>query len=211
MLLWKYPSLISRSLLSGAIFRSDADGNRIYLTFDDGPHPDVTPRLLDILDEYDAQASFFVVANSESWWDQLIKRISERGHVLGLHGIQHRSGYSLSNVRLWKELESLREAINAAGVTPLPLYRPPFGHVRPDTIQYLKKRGVNTVLWTHIPGDFKDQDSKKLFSRATRGLKPGDIIVMHDGCQLQPAPVLELTRRLLTEFERRNWQPVSLA
>jgi peptidoglycan/xylan/chitin deacetylase (PgdA/CDA1 family) len=182
----------------------------VYLTYDDGPDPEITPILLDLLDEYQARATFFVLASAEDRWEHLIREIPARGHAVALHGVRHRSGFFRSNRRLLEEIFALREIVEGCGVKVLPAYRPPFGHVRPDTVRYLERRGVRTVLWTCLPGDFQLQDPETLFSRAVRGLSPGDIIALHDGTPLRPAPVIELTRRLLNEFRRRNWQSAML-
>ncbi|MBU1651038.1 polysaccharide deacetylase family protein [bacterium] len=205
MVPWKYPGILMRIALPGAIFRADAGNNQLYLTFDDGPDPEVTPPLLDLLRDYGVTATFFVVANQADWWLELVRRTAAEGHAIGLHGLKHRSGYGLSNRKLWRELSDLREALKQADVSVLPAYRPPFGHIRPDTVGYLRKRGVSTILWSNIPGDFRPLNTDQLHRKAMRGARPGDILVLHDGTRLRPAPVLELTKRLLDSFHAAGW------
>lgn len=210
MLPWKYPGFLTKALLPGAIFHADPSDNRVYLTYDDGPDPEVTPALLDILAQFEARATFFVLPSEESWWSEILPKIAHGGHRIALHGANHRSGYLRPNSRLAAELYECMEQIQSAGVQAVKAYRPPFGHTRPDTVQYLKRRGFKTVLWSKIPGDFRLENPDKLFSRATHWLCPGDILALHDGTTLRPPPVLNLTRRLLEELRERNWRSDTL-
>jgi peptidoglycan/xylan/chitin deacetylase (PgdA/CDA1 family) len=211
MLPWKYPGFLTRILLPEAIFHGDASGNRIYLTFDDGPDPEVTPTLLDFLAKRKAKTTFFVVANENSWWPELLREMGGQGHLIGLHGLKHSSKYAISNQKLWEELTVLMEKISEAGVEPQRMYRPPFGHIRPDTVKFLKNKGISTILWSQIPGDWRQMNIEKLYQRATNRLRPGDIMALHDGSGLRPAPVLELTSRLLDLFDAREWNCETLA
>jgi peptidoglycan/xylan/chitin deacetylase (PgdA/CDA1 family) len=201
---------VVRRLFSRGIGRMGSQGNQIYLTYDDGPHPEVTPRLLEILKEADAKATFFVVASTEPWWGDLIRRIASEGHGLGLHGLSHRSNFLRRNRNLSDDLSRLAEMITKAGAQCANLYRPPYGHVRPDTVRHLHKRGMETVLWSSIPGDYRPVQAQTLLVRALRDLTPGAIYALHDGVSFTPAPVLELTRSLLDEIHRRGWHTASL-
>ncbi len=205
MLPWKYPGFLTRILLPEALFQGNPSDNRIYLTYDDGPDPEVTPILLDLLAEYNARATFFVVANDASWWPDMLQQIDKRGHQIALHGERHRSKYTLSNLKLYTELTELIARISHADIEPMKMYRPPFGHIRPDTVRFLHKRGIHTVLWSNIPGDFRKINGEKLFRRATHNLRPGAILALHDGVKFRPAPVLELTKKLLDTFQERGW------
>jgi len=207
---WKYTGLLTRILLPEAMFRADTGEMSIFLTYDDGPDPEVTPALLDILAERDAKAVFFVIFNKANWWKDLIREISQQGHRIALHGMRHRSKYMQSNSSLSSELINLAEQIRAVGSVPSAAYRPPFGHIRPDTVPYLKRRGIQTVLWTNIPGDYSRMNDDKLYNRAVRNLLSGDIIVLHDGTRLRPAPTLELTRRLLDYCQQQDLKCRSL-
>ena len=210
MSLWQYPENLSRILLPGVPCSADPANNRVYLTYDDGPDPDVTPQLLEILAEFNAQATFFVLASDKPWWPELIRNISAAGHKIALHGVLHRSVLFLSNSKIEGELEKVSNKIMSTGAKALPAYRPPFGHIRPDTVNYLKQRGIHTILWSKMPGDFRRISEDRLFARAIRNLRPGDVVALHDGTTLRPAPVLQLTKRLLTEFQKRNWRSAAL-
>ncbi|MCX6640997.1 MAG: polysaccharide deacetylase family protein [bacterium] len=199
---WKYPGILARILLPGAVFFADPADGAVYLTYDDGPDPEVTPQLLDVLARYRAQATFFVVANSGDWWPELIREIDKGGHRIGLHGLRHESKYLMTNSMLHQQLDSVISMIQAAGVKVTAAYRPPFGHIRPDTILSLRLRGIRTILWSKMPGDYRPDDLQVLFNKAIEGLRNGDVITLHDGTNLRPAPVLELTEELLKFFQQ---------
>jgi len=210
MLPWKCPSLLMRAIYPDAIFRGDPTGGRIYLTFDDGPHPEVTPQLLDVLRSRSARATFFVVHGRESWWGEILRQAASEGHAIALHGIQHRGAYLKSNPALHGELVRLERHIEAQNAAPVRLFRPPFGHVRPDSVGYLRRRGIQTIMWSSIPGDFRPVVPPVLFRRAVRELAPGSIVALHDGTNLHPAPVLELTALLLDYISQQGWQVMPL-
>lgn len=201
---------MTRILLPGAVFWADSSLNRVYLTYDDGPDPEITPKLLELFAEYDARATFFVVNDFSAWWPGLIQAISHRGHAIALHGLDHHGGYLKSNHNLFNELCSLTDRIRSVGVEPLKYYRPPFGHIRPDTVRFLSRQGYHTVLWSNLPGDFMETNQERLFKRAMKDTKPGSILVLHDGNVMRPAPTVDLTRKLLEEFTSRNWLCESL-
>ncbi|HEX7344177.1 MAG TPA: polysaccharide deacetylase family protein [bacterium] len=210
MLPWKYPGLLLRAIYPEAIFRGDPAGGRIYLTFDDGPHPEVTPRLLDVLRNAKARATFFVIHNRTAWWGEILREAASEGHAIALHGLQHRGAYLKSNQALHGELLELEGHLRDLDILPGRLFRPPFGHVRPDSVVYLRRRGIQTVLWTTIPGDYRPAAPLTLFHRAVRELAPGSILALHDGTNLSPAPVLELTRMLLDYISQQGWQAAPL-
>jgi peptidoglycan/xylan/chitin deacetylase (PgdA/CDA1 family) len=185
--------------------------NRVYLTYDDGPDPEVTPQLLEILAQAGAKATFFVLGSGAPWWAEQIRAISDGGHTIGLHGLEHRSCLLRGNGSIHRDLILLREKVIEAGARCSNLWRPPHGHVRPDTWIFLKKRGILTVLWSAMPGDYRVKRPEILLDRATRRLRPGAIYALHDGVRLQPAPVLELTRRLLEVIANRGWQAAALS
>ncbi|RJP80021.1 MAG: hypothetical protein C4524_04360 [Candidatus Zixiibacteriota bacterium] len=194
---WTYAEWLIRGRLTGAFTRARPEGNRVYLTYDDGPDPEVTPELLDLLRRYDVRATFFVVASDQPWWEALLRRIAAEGHRIALHGLAHRSIFLRRNAALHADLAALEGRIARVGIEALKIYRPPYGDVRPGTVSFLRDRGYATVLWTTLPGDYRPFNQERLFYRAVRDLEPGSILALHDGTRVRPAPVLDLTRRLL--------------
>lgn len=204
-----YPNEIEaflRAKLTGGIVRAAAADCRVFLTYDDGPDPDVTSQVLKILKRYEAGATFFVLSSHAEWWDDLIRRIAQEGHTIGLHGMAHESCYWRGNREILEDLLSLERMIEAAGVRSCRFFRPPYGDVRPDTVRFLLNRGFSTVLWSCMPGDFKPLSVEKLFHRSMRGMRSGSILALHDGTKLRPAPVVKLTERILDALSIRGWK-----
>lgn len=170
----------------------------------------MTPRLLEVLRSAGARATFFVVHSRERWWGEILRRAASEGHAIALHGMRHRGAYLKSNPALHDELAELERRMEEQNAAPVRLFRPPFGHVRPDSVAYLRRRGIQTVLWTSIPGDYRPAAPLALFRHAIRDLAPGSIVALHDGTNLRPAPVLELTVMLLDYISQRGWQAAPL-
>jgi peptidoglycan/xylan/chitin deacetylase (PgdA/CDA1 family) len=199
-----------RTKLTGGMVRVAAADRRVFLTYDDGPEPDVTPQVLKLLKQFEAGATFFVLPSHAEWWEDLIRRIAQEGHTIGLHGMAHESCYWRGNREILEDLLLLEKMIGAAGARCARIFRPPFGDVRPDTVRFLRKRGFGTVLWSCMPGDFKPLPIEKLLHRAVRGMRSGSILALHDGTKLRPAPVVKLTERLLNALTVGGWKAASL-
>jgi peptidoglycan/xylan/chitin deacetylase (PgdA/CDA1 family) len=208
---FKYMERFVWLFMPGALYSADPNQNRIYLTFDDGPSPQVTPKVLDILGNFDAKATFFILPSNEDWWGEIMQRIQVEGHLIALHGMHHHSRYRLGNAELLRELAELNDLVVRAGLKPSRLYRPPFGHLRPDTAWTLRRQGYRIVFWSGMAGDYRPDSADVVFQRALGFMRPGAIAVMHDGYRVPPSSILEVLPRLLEVFEQHGWKPASLA
>ncbi len=151
------------------IEKSDA----IYLTFDDGPNPEVTIQLLELLKANNALATFFLLGKNAALYPELVARIQEEHHTIGFHGNEHLNSRKLNRIGLLKNFRC------QAAFPKSKLYRPPFGKLKYWQYQYLQKK-FQLVGWTLMPGDF---DSKKNIKHQLRDLqkaKSGDIVVLHE-------------------------------
>ncbi len=155
------------------VWHVDTNEKNIYLTFDDGPHPEATPFVLDELKKYDARATFFCVGKNVQTYHAVYERILDEGHSVGNHTQHHLNGYKTPND---KYLSDIREA---ARYIHSELFRPPFGRMRSSQAKMLKDH--NIVMWDVLSGDFdhsipKEKCVKGVLSKA----KNGSIIVFHD-------------------------------
>ncbi len=151
------------------IEKSDA----IYLTFDDGPNPEATIQLLELLKANNAHATFFLLGKNAALYPELVARIQEEHHTIGFHGNEHLNSRKLNRIGLLKNFRC------QAAFPKSKLYRPPFGKLKYWQYQYLQKK-FQLVGWTLMPGDF---DSKKNIKHQLRDLqkaKSGDIVVLHE-------------------------------
>ena len=162
--------------------RCEVPGSVIAVTFDDGPHPEFTPRLLDTLKERNIKATFFMVGRNAAAFPQIVKRMVEEGHEVANHTWAHPllTGYSGDGVA--SQLKRAHDAIEkAGGVAPI-LYRPPYGGVRLGQRRSIQEQfGYPTILWDLDPLDWQSPRSvQKVHDRVLAGTKPGSIVLLHD-------------------------------
>ena len=155
-------------------------GNKVIaLTFDDGPGP-YTAHLLDVLDQYGAKATFFLIGSKVSSQANVVRSIHARGHQLGNHSWSHPELPKLPVDQIAGEIDRTNDAIKqATGVTPA-ILRPPYGAVNGVVLEQLRLRGISSILWSVDTRDWADRNSDIVCSRAVAGARPGAVILMHD-------------------------------
>jgi len=153
----------------------------IALTFDDGPNPAVTSRLLDLLERYDARGTFFVIGRHVRACPALAREIVARGHTIGNHTDTHPNLLWQSRRRIVEELERCDVSIaDATGQRPR-IMRPPFGYRRPQVHAAARHAGFGRpVLWSRSARDWRPQEPAPVIRRL-RSVRPGDIVLLHDG------------------------------
>jgi peptidoglycan-N-acetylglucosamine deacetylase len=157
-----------------ALFRIKTDEKLLYLTFDDGPDPDSTPQLLNILDEYSVKVLFFCGGETAEKYPELVNLMISRGHLIGNHGYMHLDGLRTSTEKY------LKNVLKADGVTSSVMFRPPFGRMRIKQYRRLKKQ-YRIILWDIMPYDFaRSFGSHRSLQILMKKIRPGSIIVLHD-------------------------------
>ncbi len=194
-----------------------SDPNAIAFTFDDGPDPQWTPRVLDLLALHGARATFFVVGQRAAEHPDLVRRIVAEGHAIGSHTYGHSHGFHFSSARRMRsEIVAGVEAVTAiAGVRPT-LFRPPQGLRTPmlrDALRTLD--GLVCVTWTERGLDAMGRAASAIVARLERSLRPGAILTLHDGAGLggtsDRSPTVEALAKLLDLASARGLRCVSLA
>jgi peptidoglycan/xylan/chitin deacetylase (PgdA/CDA1 family) len=146
----------------------------IFLTFDDGPVPETTPWLLNLLDQYDAKATFFLIGKNVEKNPDLYKEIIQRGHAVGNHTYSHVSGWKLGFRKYIDDIKLARKYINSD------LFRPPYGKITPLQLNYLKRR-FNIIFWDVLSADYNTKiTGEKCLINVLSKYKDGSIIVFHD-------------------------------
>ena len=167
--------------LFGPTIRRTSDAATIALTFDDGPNPAITPGLLDLLDQYGAKATFFLIGERVRAFPVLAREIAKRGHAIGNHTETHRALTFLSAREIAEELARCDEAIESATGLRARGMRPPWGFRGPQLQGVLRGRGdERVVMWSVAAYDWKVQPVERVIERLRRA-GGGDIVLMHDG------------------------------
>jgi peptidoglycan-N-acetylglucosamine deacetylase len=162
-------------------FSVNVDGPYIAMTFDDGPSPETTPRLLDILKQRNIKATFFMIGQNAERNPAIVKRILAEGHEIGNHSWTHPQLSKLSDDRVTEEINKTQNAIkDASGYTPV-LMRPPYGAITARQKDWIEKQfGLSVIIWSVDPFDWKRPGSSVIEQRILAGARPGAIVLSHD-------------------------------
>jgi peptidoglycan/xylan/chitin deacetylase (PgdA/CDA1 family) len=179
-------------LYGSTIHREPGAGRRIALTFDDGPNPERTPGLLELLRRYDASATFFLIGKWAEREPELIRRTVAAGHAIGNHTYTHPTMPAHGAARIREELRRCREAVEASGETFSTvdgemLMRPPYGRRRPGTLRTLRQEGYVPVTWSITGYDWRAHTTARAITRRCLRAGEGDIILLHDGSDVEQA------------------------
>ena len=157
-------------------------GRQIAITIDDGPDPDITPRVLDLLDRYDARATFFCIGEAALRHPKIVEAIVARGHAVENHSPRHRHYFSLMGPRaMRREIEAgQRTLTDLTGTAPL-FFRAPAGLRNPFLEPALCTLGLQLASWTRRGFDTRTRDAARVADRLLHGLAPRDILLLHDG------------------------------
>lgn len=154
-----------------------APQNTLYLTFDDGPHPAITPLVLDLLAQYGHKATFFCVGENALRYPALIERIHKQGHGIGGHTMHHLNGWHTPTDTY------VKDALEAQAILQTPLFRPPYGRIKQRQWKQLHKQMPNTrvILWSILTEDYRrDRTPENCFDNVKHNANTGSIIVFHD-------------------------------
>jgi peptidoglycan/xylan/chitin deacetylase (PgdA/CDA1 family) len=156
----------------------------VALTFDDGPDPRSTPAVLDVLAEHGAVATFFLVGRRAAQHPGIVSRILQEGHAVASHSWSHPDPAGQRFAPLLREYRRGRQAVEAAAGVPVRLFRPPMGDVGPPSATAAVLAGVRSWLWTRDPRDWVPGCTTGEILDAVSVLHPGDVVLLHDGCEL---------------------------
>lgn len=209
------PGLITR-IFGFRVFRRGSGEHEYALTFDDGPDAQYTPQLLDLLKRYNAKATFFVVGSHAEQNPELVKRMHDEGHLIGIHNYVHKSNWLMRPATVSKQIMKTDKIIHSITGERTSYYRPPWGIVN---LFDLKKRGgkFKIVLWSAMFGDWRERiGADRLTERILNKLQPGEVLLLHDcgttaGANPDaPQQMLIALERVLEEAERRGLKSIRI-
>jgi peptidoglycan/xylan/chitin deacetylase (PgdA/CDA1 family) len=187
----------------------------VAITIDDGPDPEVTPRVLSILAERRARATFFCIGERVAQFPQIVRECVLQGHAVENHSYRHAHYFSLLTFgALRSELQRAQRAIEQVSGSAPRFFRAPAGLRGPLLDPALQRQGLQLASWTRRGFDTVNGDATRVLDRLSRGLRPGDILLLHDGHAARTASgapvVLEVLPALLETIERRGLRTVTL-
>lgn len=189
--------------LSGPLARNfSPPGRAVWLTIDDGPHPDSTPAILEVLRRHGARATFFLIGRRAERHPELVRAIVAAGHSLGNHTYSHPSAtfWTAGPRRIAREIDRAARAIAAAGVAAPVFFRPPVGMANFFVAGALRRRGLVRVGWSARGFDTRPQDPDRMVDAIVRRCRPGGIVLFHElGATAGAAPLDRLLTRLRAE------------
>lgn len=187
-----YAATYPRSQLFGATLCCTNSPRKLAITFDDGPNPSLTPKLLDLLEKHNARATFFVIGRYVRQCPELVGETAARGHLIANHTETHPNLFWQSPSAIRSEMQRCHEAIGLAlGFAPK-WFRPPFGFRNPWVVKSAAELSMRTVMWTLLPGDWKPRPLEKLVGNlqpianhaqesVSSPRATGDVLCLHDG------------------------------
>jgi peptidoglycan/xylan/chitin deacetylase (PgdA/CDA1 family) len=203
---------ILKPIFPDCLWEGDRHWKTIALTFDDGPHPQYTPQLLQVLDRYRITANFFWLGACVNRWPAIAKSVCDRKHGIGLHGFEHHNFPMLAPHDLKLSLEKTQAAISrTCNLQPSQVryVRPPNGLFTPKTLQYLRQWNYITVMWSIVPEDWQRPGITTVVRRVLENVKNGSIIVLHDG-DCGGEDVAKITDILLPPLLQQGYQFVTI-
>ena len=175
----------------------------LYLTFDDGPIPQVTPWVVDQLARYDAKATFFCVGNNVRRYPKLVDDLLAAGHTVGNHTMHHLDGWQSDNIPYFHDVRHCALKVKSS------LFRPPYGRLKPSQAQFLQ-RHYEIVMWDVLSGDFDPElDGQDCFDNITKNAGPGSIVVFHDSLKAEQN-VRESLPRVLAHYAALGYKFAAL-
>jgi len=205
-----YAALWPGSRIFGAAMIAPRRPQEFALTFDDGPNPDWTPKLLDALADFELKATFFMLGSRAEAQPELVRRVVAEGHLIGNHSWSHPNLALTAAAAVRQELTKTKDAIEQISGSPVLLFRPPFGARRPVVFRIARSLGMTPVLWNAMTSDWSDPSAEriaaKLAAKAERLWRRGTAVnmVLHDGGHLEPTadrgPSVAAVRLLAERF-----------
>jgi len=202
----KTPRILER-LFSSYTWRFDTDRKEIFLTFDDGPTPEITPFVLKQLKQYNAKATFFCIGKNIENHPEIFHQILSEKHSVGNHTQNHLNGWKTKNINYLNSVLKCEDVIsNLADKTKeSKLFRPPYGRIKKSQAKEILKRGYRIIMWNVLSADFDKSISKeKCLENVLKNTKKGGIIVFHDSLKASEKLQFVLPK-VLEEFSKKGF------
>lgn len=189
-----------RMLYPNRTWSLPVDEKILYLSFDDGPHPTITPRVLALLKQYNAKATFFCVGNNVEKYPTVFNSIQAEGHSLGNHSFHHLNGWKSDNQIYIDDVKKADRLIHSN------LFRPPYGRLKFSQASALLQMGYELIMWTVLSADYDRNITKEQCAmRVIKNITPGTIVLFHDSEKAEERMLYAL-EELLNDATKKGYQ-----
>lgn len=191
-----------------SIFKGTTEKNQIALTFDDGPHPEFTPKVLELLEKHNAKGTFFCIGKNIQKHPEVLQEIAQKGHSIGNHSFSHSPLIDFNDKRKWlQEIYKTDEEIYKTIGKKSEFFRPPFGVTTPHLAKAIRKTQHQVIGWNVRSFDtVSHQTPEKIIKRILSKTNPGSIILLHDHLP----GIIPILEQLLPELQKRNFNFVTV-
>ena len=201
---YRFPAWLA-PLVRGTVRRLPAKDKTLYFTFDDGPDPEATPFVLDVLARYHARATFFLIGDRMAHQPHLLQEMVAQGHRLANHTFHHNDAWKTPCPAYLRSIRRTQDLIRSYQPDAPSLFRPPYGRITPHCLRHIRP-GYHVILWSYLSLDYdKRIDPEKSFRVLKKRLAPGHIVVFHDSRKAFPS-LQYLLPRLMEDFTRRGFE-----
>ncbi len=196
------------------IKKGNANEKLIALTFDDGPDEDFSPQILDILDKYNAKATFFVVGQKVGWHPEIVKRAYESGHEIGNHTFSHINVGKRSEYEILSEIDKTQKAVkDVIGKEPV-LFRPPYRAISRSMFEIIKSKNMKVVLWSDLdPRDWSNPGTYNIVKIIEEKADSGSIVLLHDynTVRNKKSQTIQALEKIIPEMQKRGYKFVTVS
>lgn len=180
-LFWTKTHWLVTKIFPNYIWEVPNKEKKVYLTFDDGPIPEVTEWVLSELKKYNAKATFFCIGDNAKKYPEILNKVIADGHSVGNHTFNHLNGWKTATSDYIENVILCEKELTEFNIKSEKLFRPPYGKIKPQQSKILRKRGYKIIMWHIISYDFDATISKEqCLKNVVRNVKTGSIIVFHD-------------------------------
>ena len=181
MSFWVKTSYFIKKIFSNYVWDIPNHENKVFLTFDDGPTPEITEWTLEQLKKYDAKATFFCIGNNIEKHQVIFQKIIQDNHAIGNHTFNHLNGWETNNDEYIENVALCQNQIPNPKSQILNLFRPPYGKIKPSQSRIMRKLGYKIIMWDVLSYDFNQTITpEKCFDNVLKNVQSGSIIVFHD-------------------------------
>jgi peptidoglycan/xylan/chitin deacetylase (PgdA/CDA1 family) len=202
---WIKTNKLIKLIFSNYVWDIPTVEKKVYLTFDDGPTPEITAWVLNQLKEFNAKATFFCIGDNIQKYPEIFDSILTNGHSIGNHTFNHYNGWKTKTSDYIENVRLCKEAIRKQTTHNTQLFRPPYGKIRKSQANLLRKNGYKIIMWDVLSADFDASISpEKCLDNVIRNTQPGSIIVFHDSEKSHKNLVFTLPK-FLTFLKQNNY------